>query len=431
MLAIFLKLSYLFSIILVFFIFPIYYQLFFSFFFDSFWSLLLILFTSFTAGYYIIYKLLYTYVDNAGRIVIFENISASPENYSAHSSEESANSVLSRGIIEQNPFGALQIQDARKHILKKALRFALLLILLLGPILYHFYEDFHYSQLSNQDINKDAIKTVGHLLRLAIEKSSPDDLKYLDAVKKDDIIVVAGAYDKVEEVLEKAHIPFTLINPVHLADFKLKPSQIVMVNCPGDISTIGALNLKKFIEDGGYLFTTDWALMYTVNRISSEYITASGGKTKNEVIPIETADKTSEFVKGISASNGTPSWWEFFSFPIKIIDKDKVNIIIKSDRMKKNYDNEAVAVNYKFGKGMIIHTAAHFYQQQSALITSRQRGPALDYVKDEMKIDLARLDNSWKETLKNIKAGQIEDTYSVLRFIANVIIAKKKVNMAN
>ena len=393
---------------------------------DNVWLVLGILYGCFTVGYYFIYSLLYTYRDKNGRLVFLTP--QGPAEAISPLAPESIDTVMSRGVLEQSGFGMRQ--DVSMLIWKRAFIFGTLLLLLLAPIILYFFKDIRYNQIAAESQNKDAIASVAQLLRLKMADDAKDDLVILNSIKKEDVVVVFGQHDRVEVVLGLANIPYTQIFPKDVKNFDFKPSQIVMVNCPGTFpasdKNASLEKLKKFVEDGGFLFTTDWALHFTVEGVAPGYMSAVKVETRDEVMPIKVADANSEFTKNISPSDGTPSWWEYYSFPMKILNADKVKMLVKSDKMKTKYGNEGIAAFFDYGKGKIIHTTAHFLQQKSIITTSRQAKDALTYVRDELKIDQSKLNESFKTTLKSLQAGQIEDVYSIVRFIANVIVAKKK-----
>ena len=80
----------------------------------------------------------------------------------------------------------------------------------------------------------------------------------LDAVKASDVVVVAGVYDHVESVLGALEVPHLLVQPQDLDRLQLRPEQLLIVNCPGQVSVAAVARIRAFVEAGGSLFTTDW-----------------------------------------------------------------------------------------------------------------------------------------------------------------------------
>ncbi len=418
------QLLYFLLLVTVFFVVPLSYQLFYNM-AGNILITVAVLYISFTLGYYLIYILMNTYKDKNGNLVLI----GAPGGGAARgvkSDFESANTVLERGVIEPNIDGLMTVRDIRPAIWRRALIFSLILLLTLLPFLLYYEEPLRYQQLVSEDSNRDAIASVGQLLRLKIEKDSPDDLKFLNAVTKNDVIIIAGHYDRVEVVLELAKIPYTLISPERARRFEFNPAQILMINCPGRLKPETFPKIEKFVAEGGHLFTTDWALINTLERAIPGFLKSTILRTGNGVIPIQRADTNeSDLLKHVFLPDGAPSWWVFSSHPYSIINNG-VNLLVKSDKLKKDYGHEPVASEFHYKKGRVIHTATHFYQQRSIITSRRQSRAGDEYVKEDMQIDISRLEAAFSARLKNLKAGQLEDTYSVLRFIANVIIARKK-----
>jgi hypothetical protein len=416
------QLLYFIFLVAVFFVAPLWYQLFFNM-SGNLYITAAVLYACFTIGYYLIYVLMNTYRDKHGNLVL---IGGEVKSETSRGGEESMNTVLERGVIEQNADGLMGVRDIRPSIWRRALKFSLILLLLLLPLLWHYEQPLRYQQLISEDSNRDAIASIGQLLRLKIEKDAPDDLKVLNAVAKDDVVIITGNYDRVEVVLDLAKIPYTLISPLKLKQFELNPKQILMINCPGRLMPDTFAKIEKFVADGGHLFTTDWALINTLEHAIPGFLKSSQLRSGNGVISIQRVDTgESELLKNVFLPGGTPSWWVFSSHPYEI-RSDKVRLLVKSDQLKKQFNLEPVASEFNYKNGKVIHTATHFYQQRSIITSRHQARSGDDYVRNDLQIDISRLEADFAARLKNIKAGQLEDTYSVIRFIANVIIARKK-----
>ncbi len=416
------QLLYFIFLVAVFFVAPLWYQLFFNM-SGNLYLTAAVLYACFTVGYYLIFVLMNTYRDKRGNLVI---IGAAVKSETGRGGEESVNTVMDRGVIEQNVDGLMGVRDIRPSIWRRALTFSLILLLLLLPLMWHYEEPLRYQQLISEDSNRDAIASIGQLLRLKIEKDAPEDLAVLNSVTKDDVVIVTGNYDRVEVVLDLAKIPYTLISPMKVKQFALNPKQILMINCPGRLMPDTFAKIEKFVADGGHLFTTDWALINTLEQAIPGFLKSSQLRTGNGVISIQREDTgESELLKNVFLPGGTPSWWVFSSHPYEI-RSDKVRLLVKSTQLKKQFNLDPVASEFSYKNGKVIHTATHFYQQRSIITSRHQSRSGDDYVRNDLQIDISRLEADFAARLKNIKAGQLEDTYSVIRFIANVIIARKK-----
>lgn len=71
--------------------------------------------------------------------------------------------------------------------------------------------------------------------------------------------------------------------------------------------------------------------------------------------------------------DAAPVWWlEGCSYPIKILDKDKVKVLVRSDELKRRYKHGAVIVSFEYGEGIVYHMISHFYLQRSETRTKKQ-----------------------------------------------------------
>src|SRR3989304_111301 len=107
------------------------------------------------------------------------------------------------------------------------------------------------------DAMKQAYRVARQLLWDHLSTTSPGTAEILEQVHQADLVVVKGEYDHIEDVLESAGMPFSLIEPARLERARLRPDQIVFINCPGHVGSKAARHLQRFVSDGGFLFTTD------------------------------------------------------------------------------------------------------------------------------------------------------------------------------
>lgn len=86
----------------------------------------------------------------------------------------------------------------------------------------------------------------------------------VEILQKSRIVVVTGAWDKVQIVLGHLAIPHTLLRAQQLKDQGLNPNQTILVNCEGNMDSDTRERVQWFVNVGGYLMTTDWALTKTI-----------------------------------------------------------------------------------------------------------------------------------------------------------------------
>lgn len=136
------------------------------------------------------------------------------------------------------------------------------------------------------------------LVRERLERENPENIAILDSVQDSDLVCVRGTFDHIHLVLEAIGVPFLHIDPAALNRVELKPEQTVYVNCPSSFPRDSAMKLQKFVESGGQLITTDWALKYVLEVAFPGMVRYSGNATGDEVVAVEIADQEDEIIKG-------------------------------------------------------------------------------------------------------------------------------------
>lgn len=100
-----------------------------------------------------------------------------------------------------------------------------------------------------------------------LRENHPSDYKTVERLKKDDIIVVKGRSDRVEQVLDSLKLPYTMV--ADLGEWKPDPHQVIVLNCNGGGTPPSDEDVKKlqgFVAAGGYCFSSDWALKAVMQR---------------------------------------------------------------------------------------------------------------------------------------------------------------------
>lgn len=265
------------------------------------------------------------------------------------------------------------------------------------------------------------------VLEQTMANQSPQDLALLKAVQGKDIVVVRGSMDHIEQVLSAARIRHTVIDPSQVAGADLNADQVLMVNCPGTMPQAGLRRIEKFVRAGGLLYTTDWALLNVVQKAFPKTIAHNGGSTGDHVTAVRVHKHHDDLMSNMLLREGAePQWWlEGGSYPIKILDKKRVEVLASSPQMGKAYGASPVVVRFRWDDGEVIHVVSHFYRQVET------RGPrvaakdAIDGVKS--------LNSAQKAAIKSSKAGEVnmgdlESSYAFQRMTTNLVVTKKKKN---
>jgi len=275
------------------------------------------------------------------------------------------------------------------------------------------------------DAMKQAYKVARQLLWDHLRTTSPGTAEILEQVHRSDLIVVKGEYDHIEDVLESTGMPFSMIEPARLERARLRPDQIVFINCPGNVGPKAARQLQQFVSDGGFLFTTDWALKHVLELAFPGYVEFNRRPTADEVVRIEILDQEDTFLQSVLGEGDDPLWWlEASSFPIRILDANKVKVLIRSNEILERHGEAPVFISFAYGEGVVYHMISHFYLQRSETRTARQAKPSTEYVLSK-GVEEAAL---WKYRdlgAGEITTGQLQSAYSSHSTIVGVVLRKK------
>jgi hypothetical protein len=262
--------------------------------------------------------------------------------------------------------------------------------------------------------------------RMRVE--APLDAHALEQVEASDIVVVHGIYDHVEQVLDALEMPFTPVEPGQVGGLRLRPEQLLVVNCPGDaIGPEGIRRIRTFVEGGGSLFSTDWALRHVLEPAFPGLVAFNEHPTADDVVRIEVRAHDNPFLRGVIDPGEDPLWWlEGSSYPIRVLDPEHVQVLIASTELQAKYGESAVAVLFHHGEGEVFHMVSHYYLQRTELREARQRVGATAYASSKG----VALDAEMAAQMADLSAGEVESAGSSSRLFANMIADKKRRAMA-
>ena len=272
---------------------------------------------------------------------------------------------------------------------------------------------------------KQAYRVARELLRDRVRSSSPETLKILEQVRQADVIVVEGSYDRIQDVLEMAGMPFTSVNVERFDKSKLRPDQIVFVNCPGNLSPAGVRKLEAFVREGGFLFTTDWALRNVLEHAFPGFVEFNDRPTGDEVVRIELLDQDDPMLKTVLDANDDPQWWlEASSYPIRLLDPQRVKVLIRSKEIEQRHGESPVLVTFNYGEGTVYHMISHFYLQRTETRTARHAAPSMTYLASKGVAEGA-FEKYEKLGAEELTTGQLESALSSNTIILAALLRHK------
>ncbi|MHA1848455.1 MAG: hypothetical protein ACTSXU_12485, partial [Promethearchaeota archaeon] len=213
--------------------------------------------------------------------------------------------------------------------------------------------------------------------------------KIVKAVEKHGkILTIRGEYDQPAKVLKHAYAAVKDdIDPRQVNKVNLNNYDLVVIGCSGkDIPTNSLMKFNEYVNNGGWLLSTDWVLKTIIEPVFPGYIRWNMEKTADTVVSCTLVDPSHPFLDGVietlksiksSKTKGPKSmhpamlptfkWWlEDKSFPIEILRKNEVKVLIESYEIKKKWGASPVFVYFTYGKGLVAHFISHTHLQKGA-----------------------------------------------------------------
>lgn len=193
-----------------------------------------------------------------------------------------------------------------------------------------------------------------------IEKNHPELQGSLQA-QREQIIEVKGKWDDSGHVLRAFGLGCSKVPPDQLYKYDLSKSKILIVDCAGNVPQEGLVAINKFVRNGGYLLTTDWALEGCLQKAVPGFIEWNGDNT-SETRVVDAYIKTEDPV--LTQGTVPRAHWKLDRKCqlMRIIKPDRVEVLAASVQLKTD-DSQGLgnlAATFRFGKGKVLHLVGHF-----------------------------------------------------------------------
>ena len=255
----------------------------------------------------------------------------------------------------------------------------------------------------------------------------------IEVLQKARIVVVEGAWDKVQVVLGHLKIPHLLMRAQTLKESGINPNQILLVNCEGNMDKDTQERVRWFVNVGGYLMTTDWALTKTVQPCFPGYVAQfPGANTGNDVVVVEESAKDHSFTQGVFENVPALQWWlEIQAFPITVTWQERTEVLVDSAEMRQKYGSSPMAVAFPWGLGKVQHSLSHFFLQEEGMQKAGDPRSRMIFAADNLGLSLEQIRRIRKEggfdgQINQETMKQIAPDYSMFRLIVNVVREKSE-----
>ena len=273
------------------------------------------------------------------------------------------------------------------------------------------------------DKRRRAYQAGGRIARERMTREAPMNAAALDAIEASDIVVVEGCYDHVELVLGALELPYQTIQAGHLHRVHLRPDQLLVINCPGQLPAPEIVQVRDFVAAGGTLFSTDWALRNVLEPAFPGFVEFNERPTHDDVVRIDIIESDSPYLMGVLDADDDPQWWlEGSSYPIRVLDKKQVRVLITSRELGEKYGEEPVAVVFNFGKGEVFHMISHYFLQRAEFRNARHQRSAASYAEDKG----VPFDEPMADMASDLSLYEVEAAATSSRMFANIAAEKKR-----
>jgi hypothetical protein len=177
-------------------------------------------------------------------------------------------------------------------------------------------------------------------------------------LKPQSVVVVKGRYDHAEHVLESCRVPYVTGDNSNLVN-RLKNATLLVINCPGELSDENIDVVRRFVDSGGYLLTTDWSLSGCLQKICPGYVYWDGGYSTSEVVDGVVVVPDSPLVSG--ASTAGPWKLDDKSQLVKPGARKSLQVLARSRTL--SYQDTVglgvLALTFDYGQGHVLHMIGH------------------------------------------------------------------------
>jgi hypothetical protein len=223
----------------------------------------------------------------------------------------------------------------------------------------------------------------------------------LERLRQAEVVVVRGSADHMEHVMQKAQVKYVVVDPEDLPQLPLHGQQVLMVNCTGEMSPAARERVRRFVSAGGFLYTTDHAVHYLVERVFPGFVKWNGKTSNEEIFPMEVGQTDRGLLKKLG-NGGHPRWQVAGGgYLFDVVDKQHVDVLMSSRAVAQRYGSGVLGVRFRVGDGQVIHVTGHFFTQPGQAPEVASAGRAFEQLSSNVAAE-KQADNSRLQGLYNV-----------------------------
>ncbi len=244
-----------------------------------------------------------------------------------------------------------------------------------------------------------------------------------------DVVVVPGAGDHIEAVLDRLGIQYRTVLGGRLDEAGLHPFAILVTGCTGELEARDVEVVQWFVHSGGALFASCWALTYTVERgfegLVTKYPSPAEVLDRVQATPVV---PDSPYLTGIFDGGVVPIYELQGAHLIQVLDPERVEVLVDSPWAALRHGSGDLTAWFRAGHGVVLDSVNHFDLQGLMLATHLDGAEELmGYAVDHMGLSLERLREVRKERWwkSRSKAAAEVDDLSAFRILTNFVREKR------
>jgi len=174
------------------------------------------------------------------------------------------------------------------------------------------------------------------------------------------IVDVAGRWDHADKTLTKLGINFNHVKTGEISPELLASARVLIINCAGDVKRDKLQYIRDFVQRGGYLLTTDWALNSMLEQTFPGYVEWNRGVNNRSIYSATYINPDPILARGCVRS--APWKIDAGAHLVRVLKPDTVRVLIASAELagEERGTGGVLACLFPFGKGYVMHMVGHF-----------------------------------------------------------------------
>lgn len=213
------------------------------------------------------------------------------------------------------------------------------------------------------------------VFRRWLEKNHPSLQGKLEA-QKEQIFEIKGKWDDSGHALRTFGLGCTKVSPERLGQTDLSKTKILIVDCAGNVPHDVLETIRKFVQKGGYLLTTDWALEGCLQKAIPGFVEWNGDNTReSRVVDAYIASND----PSLTAGTVSRAHWKLDKkCQLMRVINPGVEVIAASVQLKTDDSSGRgiLAATFQYGKGRVLHLVGHFDYNSDRAFSNSLPDPA-------------------------------------------------------